>query len=43
LVAGFVTGGGDMFYAGHLKNERKKLKIGDEFKGSFIMKFVEKK
>jgi hypothetical protein len=39
LVACFVTGGSDMFYAAHLKNERKKLKIGDEFKGSFIMKF----
>ena len=40
LVAGFVTGGGDMFYASHLKNERKKLKAGDEFKGSFKIKFI---
>jgi beta-galactosidase len=43
MVAGFVTGGSDMFYAAHLKNERKKLNVGDEFKGSFKMKFVKKK
>ena len=42
LVAGFVTGGSDMFYAAHLKNERKKLAVGDEFKGTFKMKFVKK-
>lgn len=40
LVAGFVTGGSDLFYASHLKNERRKLNVGDAFTGSFTIRFV---
>ena len=41
LVAGFVTGGGDRFFRGHIKNEMRELNVGDESRGSFIMKLVQ--
>ncbi|MCD6333135.1 MAG: hypothetical protein J7L89_07675, partial [Bacteroidales bacterium] len=33
LVASFTTGGGDLFFSSHLKNERHPLKKGDSFSG----------
>ncbi len=33
LVAGFSTGGGDLFFSSHYRNERRPLKRGDRFSG----------
>jgi hypothetical protein len=37
LVAGFHTGGGDMFFASHHAKERKPLKKGDKFAGRITL------
>ena len=42
LVAGFNTGGGDMFFSGYYRNERKPLKPGDEFSGTVELYMIEK-
>ena len=33
LITGFTTGGGDLFFSAHYKNERKPLAVGDHFSG----------
>jgi hypothetical protein len=33
LVAGFSTGGGDLFFSSHYRDERRPLKRGDKFAG----------
>ena len=40
LVAGFSTGGGDLFFASHYRNERRPLKKGDTFSGKTNILFV---
>ncbi len=41
LVAGFNTGGGDMFFSGYYKDEREPLKVGDEFSGTIEIFMIE--
>jgi len=43
LVTGFNTGGGDLFFSGYYKNERKPLKPGDELIGSIEVFMIEKR
>jgi hypothetical protein len=35
LIAGFNTGGADVFYAKHYAAERRPLKMGDQVRGKF--------
>ncbi len=42
LVTGFNTGGGDMFFSGYYRDERKPLKTGDEFSGTIELFMIEK-
>ena len=42
LVTGFNTGGGDLFFSGYYKDERKPLKKGDELSGSIELYLIEK-
>jgi len=44
LVAGFSTGGGDLFFSSHYRDERKPLKMNDKFSGEvdiFLLKKAE--
>jgi len=40
LAAGFNTGGGDLFYAGHHKADDRPLDKGDKMKGSFRLEII---
>ncbi len=42
LVARFSTGGGDLFFSSHYRNERRPLKRGNPFSGKVKIKLVEK-
>ncbi len=42
LVAGFSTGGGDMFFSSHLQKYRKPLKKGDNFSGTVTLDLFSK-
>jgi len=37
LVAGFSTGGGDLFFSSHYRDERRPLKTGDIFAGTAVI------
>ena len=37
LVAGFSTGGGDLFFSSHYRDERKKLVEGSKLKGKIVI------
>ena len=41
LIAGFNTGGGDMFFSGYYRDERRPLKPGDEFSGTVDISMIE--
>ncbi|MCD6598621.1 MAG: glycoside hydrolase family 2, partial [Bacteroidales bacterium] len=43
LVTGFNTGGGDLFFSGYYKNERRPIKEGDGLSGSIELFMIEKK
>ncbi|MEN8118135.1 MAG: glycoside hydrolase family 2 TIM barrel-domain containing protein [Bacteroidota bacterium] len=43
LVAGYSTGGGDLFFSGHYKDERKKLQKGSPVKGTVRLQLVNEK
>lgn len=43
LVADYSTGGGDIFFSGHYKDERKKLVEGSVIKGSVKLQLVKGK
>ncbi len=42
LVAGYSTGGGDMFFSGHYNDERKPLEEGNMIKSSVKLQLVKK-
>ncbi|MFV0505120.1 MAG: glycoside hydrolase family 2 TIM barrel-domain containing protein [Bacteroidales bacterium] len=42
LVAGYSTGGGDLFFSGHYAKERKSLEEGSEFGSSATLQLVKK-
>jgi hypothetical protein len=42
LVAGYSTGGGDLFFSGHYRDERKKLVEGSKLEGSIEIQLVDK-
>ncbi len=42
LVTGFSTGGGDLFFSGYYKDERRPLNKGDELKGSIELFMIER-
>lgn len=42
LVAGYSTGGGDMFFSGHYNDERKPLEEGSVIKSSVKLQLVKK-
>ncbi|PWD98309.1 glycoside hydrolase family 2 protein [Marinilabilia rubra] len=42
LVAGYSTGGGDLFFGGHYSDEREKLEEGSTFKSSVKLQLVKK-
>ena len=42
LVAGFSTGGGDLFFSSHYRNERRPLKRGDRFQGTATIRLTGK-
>ncbi len=42
LVAGFSTGGGDLFFSSHYRDERRPLQRGDRFRGTAVLRLTEK-
>ncbi len=40
LIAGFNTGGGDIFFAPHHRMDDRPLEKGDEIKGRFVMRLL---
>jgi hypothetical protein len=41
LVTGFSTGGGDLFFSGYYKDERRPLAEGDVLEGSIELFMIE--